>query len=649
MLYRDCEQQGHRRYDSIYMESFKRDHSDVIMESTDKTAYHNFTTGVSGNTLEETIREGYPFVVLCKSDKYRIGYYTEYNEEHDVVVLRFVQFDVITPPRPREIRRWERHTDRLCFVLNREGDTYFFSTNTKVDLTIFNQAVDVYYTADTSQKYHEASSWRHQKSESIMRNYYGDVFVSKAMLFETVSCCNYAALISKSAIQVLSKQFLVDNLLSIRLQEPSQEFCQKVFDLTLPWINTIINQMKEKYSSYHNYERELHGYLLGRKRLYSNFACIEKVDDKTSCIRQYQILLDTDKKNNFENISISDFYCYFFETLRIYVTENDFYVCKNEFGRWVLCKSGLIAAYFDFILVSADDEVVNNTRLKYYKDSIDSCLKKSSLSNYQHKQLYSDCWMSEARKESIKFFSSISSPLYESLIKSEYECFKNIALDINNSKKSIDSLIGIYFGDYDKTQTSLVKAVGVPAHVLKTVNKYWKNCEIDNFKYVEDAQKERISKSIAFFKEVFKYNPDYFKRIDDKTFDDIMEAFVDFIKLFRDMSSVFSEYYFELIIKIMQKLIDEHGTKNVSNYMREIYRICCFEDLINQSTNYCSYQYNIQYRLRLYQDYLIMAIDLKGTVINTVNYKFIDGTQLKTAHDNVVNLYNLIKEKNRLG
>jgi len=295
-------------------------------------------------------------------------------------------------------------------------------------------------------------------------------------------------------------------------------------------------------------------------------------------------------------------------------------------------KNAYVADYFNFILVGIENEVLETSRLKYYASSINSCIEatKSDM-DVEHDYLF----LKKARDESMAFFAMVSSPIYESLVKSEYSCFRDIVFDSNNSSMSIDSLLKKYFGDYDKTKTSFTKAVGVPSHVFKTVDKYYQKVKKSSKYY--DRQKKDICRSISFFKDVFKGYEEYLQRIDDKTFDKMMELYYEIICLYSD-----NFYYTHPLVGCLRHLMFMCGINNVVAYMEQLYVVTKMGRRVDAIGWFRSMYQDT------YMDYVRMYFEMRNN-LPPIDYKLRTKDDVMREHDNLVVSYNMNTDERRYG
>jgi len=614
------------KFSEIYNQDIPEDASDVILRfiKNSRTFYHNCNTGICSNVVKDVVRDGHCYIIINKSAKEKIGYFTEYNEKYDVLVLRMVAFPTKTVPKDGEKRYWYKNdvTENYCYIITKDGTVYAPYEDYDFKPAKLDKYIDVYASSIEKYRYgdgvYNCITTLHKKSSMIAISYLGNMFCRSGLNYSSVHPSNYSAMILATPINVLSRQEKAQGIIDIKLTEIGDKVKKRAYNVYKKYVN---RRCDDNDIVTYNHSNFLWG------RLDVSFAVIQKVIDGISCIRQFQICTSVDKTSETMCLRIKDeSQISLFETVRIYVTNDDFYVCKNMFGKWVVCKKGLFAENFDFILLAADNKAIESSKLKYFRANIEECLRLSSEEKVPEtvEYWYRSDIARDARFAAKNLYLMLSSKLFESIIKSQYTCYHDIAR--RHGDVSLKKIMEVYFGEFDEKQSSLLKAVGVPSYMLLKINNMYDATE-------KDEVKIWVKQAIAFFKKVFSSNLDYFKRLDSKSFDELLTAY-------RECS--FLTCYTYTGVQTLKKMIDLKGIHNVAEYLRHMASIYAMErDKITHA-----YWHPRTTAINIYFDYINVAYRLKER-LQSIPLKFKDKGEIVVAHNNVVDLYNMIEEENQ--
>ena len=611
-------------YQKIYDMKLPDDASDVILISKRMTGnndiYHNCATGIQSTDLEEVQRKDKPSLFFFARGMMIDGYFTVYNKEFDVIVIIPVFFGLTTPTEG-EIRHWHQNEyyQNFCFVFNKKGECYIPYACKMYPNSLFNAAIDVYATNTK----HCSSHLNQNKSIKILNDYFGYVFNKSTLEYSCFACSyNIIDLINQTPSRELSGQHKVQDIIDIKLNDISESNLEKIFELTK---RGHFHKDKD-WQAYYAHHFDVNTV----KNKIRRHAIIEKVNENISVIRIFLTILNPlefdDENFTFCNIK-QMIPC---EIIRIYVLDSNIFVCKNYYGKWIVIQRGLNVELFQFLLIDAPDDAINNCKLQYLRENINKCLEETNkLEDINiHVPHFVFEWGSNALKASIELYSLLENNLYESLIKSEYkELGKELKSLTNNT--SPRNAIKTLFGDINDRETSLTKAIGVPGFMLKELDIIISEARDQEKPYYTSA----IADTIAVFKSIFGTNPSYLKNMNKEMFKEMVNKYISIFNRigitnrYASMSSYQDEK--DIVRFVVKMLIEMKGESNVLLYL----------DALNWiATTFATPH------LHYYYDYIKMCFSLG---INNVPYSFKSRRDFIDAHNRITDLYNLTHDKNR--
>ena len=608
-----------RIYQKIYDMDLPDDASDVVLISQNNyKKYHNCTTGVSGKSIyNDVVRKNRKTLYIeCKEPSAK-GYFTVYNNEFNVIVIIPVHFNTTTPVEG-EKRYWHKksyHT-RFCFVFNKNGECFIPYECKDYDEYFFNVALDVYAT----NKQHCLSHKNMNKSIEILSNYFGYVFNKRNLDYESFSLSeNIIGLINQPEIKELDSQKEVQKLIDIDLKNISDKNIEKMFDLTKKSHRQRNNDWLSYYTAYFDSR-------LPRNKT-RRHAIIEKVNSITSVIRIFFTIMNPLQFDNKEKYKLCDkkqiLPC---EIIRIYITDDDMFMCKKYCDKWFLTQEYSHAKDFSFLLIDAPEDAINNCKLKYFHREINQCLISTNNTEDIFKtNNQDDTWAKDSYEASIQLYSLLESNLCESIMKAYPE---GIGTELSSlvTTLPISNALRRLFGEINEQEKSLTKAIGLPSFMLK---------ELDQ-KIVEYREKSKknykkiIIDILCLFKDIFEETPSYLQNMNQAMFKEMLNKYIGILikisKTNKYSNSRTIDIRFDdekdTIIQTLKKLIDLKGVQNILSYLDAIMNIVTMSDA---------------YAIVYYYDYLNICRIL---VFNS-NQDFFN------AHHNVVAIYNLKKDKKK--
>jgi len=638
------------KYSEIFNMNLPDDASDVIIMLKEKktssiiggffsTIYHNCNTGMQSYARDAIIRENKKYFIYDESSNETLkGFFSIYNEKYDVFVLLPAVLKIKSQPTVGDICYWEYPDNKhFAYVFSRDRNIYIPFKEENIHRECI-EGLDVYAGTYYSGGINNIAK-EHKKSIGEARKFFGYTYNQSEndLSYSLINPYTFGYLItSYGKIDTAFPEECLD-IISMPLSDLSNDVKNKMFKVFK--LTSDFETMKEKSidNLYMDYKSYYHRIYFSTFSIKYDFATICKVADNIACIRIFGVNADInalDVENlqlvqKIDDVDIS-------ENIRIYVYNNDYFICKRNFDKWEICKEHFNLNCFDFVLIDVDENAVKDTKLKYYLEYIDECLKINKvdfvelfedISRVRNKLVrntyfvHVDCKLiKEAKVSFIKFFSVLDSNILESLLKSEYKCFHDIYLNTDFSMNN-HAFLNFSFGLVDNRENSFIKAIGVPAFVFKEVN--------DEY-YKEDCINGRWTlKTILFLKMAFCNN---LERLRNINYDDFIKIFNLYFKFGGYIDSVDSV---EELGTLIYFLVELSGSKNVFKHMENAFYIC---DKLGVSS------------FIEYADYVEMLFNLRHDLDCTqFNYEFKSKEELTLAHTQVLNYYNAIEDQKEEG
>ena len=575
------------------------------------TLYYNTTMDMESYVLKSVVLNDKNTIILDYGQKY-IGYLTEFNEKYNVLVLRLFSIFARKPiggayGRKQSFIKWEKlkgEFNQQCIVFDKLGNCYYsdeklYEEYRNKDIP-FVDMCDSYLTHDNKYR----NGLFQDFYGYLIKNFNGSfVRLENNKFFKNLfGCCIisgnfYGATLDLAPIRedVLEKAF---------------SYLKKIFELKL-FRSFICTDEINRVAA-------------------TNFASIEKIGDNESVIRVFCFCCEDEEINQpFVNKEI-------YEKYRIYIYDDKVYVCSHNIDNWELDPD----ADFSFNLVAVDD-ALEKGKLSYIKDIVletfsytDNFFKNSEIDNsYIKINIFSNDLKQRVNEKaqpkviypevtSIMLQLILTNPVIESLMKSEYDGFKQaIIYDLNSRGKGriLENLFGrIYEGN-----NSFLKAIGVPAFMLQIIDSEYLKQDVF-FKY-------DIIHAIASFKYIFNSNISYFETMNKDMFVDMFDKFLEIINTYQDNNLNIAKH-------CLSYMVDLFGNHKILSYMDEMIRI----------GKLCK-KYEKDY-IVMYRDYLKMCFDIKKDnqcpEFKPI-YRFTKMEDIEKAHDDVVILYNSLSFKSK--
>lgn len=506
------------------------------------------------------------------------GFYLEYDEEFDVIVLKFLIFELSETTKTFSLK------EEVSVVIDKNYAVY---VPTLLDIKIFEYyfksfSAEVFNTIDNEKYIYRYNLKKYYK---IIRDYFGDMILDN----EDVDYYPY---------YVLPKMFYYF------YSENDIQVDSKILEEINP-LSQLSTELKEqmlicvKNCGYFSLNIENYNQFISTNNVLADFSYgfIEKISDDTSVIRVYSVFYDLGLFEK-EVFNIDDFV--FFEKIRIYVSNNDACVYKRNFDKWVSVPSEeLDLRHVAICLVgNISDNLIENCNLKFFKDSlielINIASKDLSINEYR---LY--------RRKTQKVFLTILFPFFESFMNEGYEDLADIFLQINASGTSLKHAFKNFWGSIDYSQKSFYKAVGLNKRIVEKIYNLERFFSDDNSMFWGECMINR-------FKNIFEQDFDYFINLNSN----------DLNSCINNVFSLIKKTPVDCVENIIHAFFVLYGRDNFINFLSWLV------DFFEYLHDYLDYS-----------DYLNMSLDMQDE-IGKIPYKFTSAEEFNTAHNNISFIYN---------
>ncbi len=603
--------------------------SDVILtwKKQSGTWYYNCKLGKGSFDVKEVVRPGYGVLFFQKKYHERqLGYWLdETTDENGIPVLavRICEFN-IGAIKNGETRTWTNEFDG--YIIEKNGNTYSkYSYDTGSEL--FNM-IDMY--ASQSEKLPE---YIYLKISGYTQNVLENFFKEKGF-------------VKGADAQSFASPYSLENLVGYKIPTPpvkKQEEVDKLTSKKIPTIKNIRTIKKQMFDVLKNIiigkNKEIDKYHICWNTLYDaemNFGIVQKIEEGIAVIRLFNVRADK-RRLDIHNLStiksIKDIYV--FEYARTYVTKDSTITCRNMFGKWIYTKNGNKNNGFRAIIIPWDDDEVKGTKMAYFNSIREGAIEamKKDVEQVKEHKTSSYYLYTNSMEIGMNLHAMLESPLFESFINSGLDSLIEmimVRIRFNSPKKILSFILG---DDIDIKQNSYLKAAKVPAYMLKYINEQTKQILDGNSKYNGEALRDvyfyNIAQKAAVFIVILKNwlesYPDYLSHMDRKSFENNFDAY---------MMSNFTTSLMECI-KNMVKL---YGPKNIDVKINWINN-----ELQNlKSSDHNEYSYYSQSAERYFLDYIEMCSKMN---LENMPWKFKSFDDVKRAHDQVVDIYNIFRDE----
>jgi len=594
------------KYLEIYNQDLPKNASDVILKC-DIGKYHNLMTGKCGQNIYDVIRYGYEYIVINKTAyEYTYGFFSTYNDELDIFILTPVFINTLVDPVAGEKRYWEKikydgaydyeYVSPLIFT--KDINIYCLEYS-DVYKKCLKRGIDVYTNQSVNKDCDNIGLTYHVKSISAASKFFGYIFTipGKAAQYKLMDTKHYYELAMAYGNYKSQEYSQLENVINISVDSLSSLDKNKIFKII-------------KYGEDNEYFR----YFVDETFRY-NYAKISRVDEEIACISIYGAAVDYNKIDVYYHCNIDTVkQLSFCEYIRVYVLSDGIYTYIKEGDKWCEYKGDRYLQYFRFILLDIDYEIFNDTKFKYVRDFVLDCF---------------DDDVAKCLNKSMVLYSVLSLPLIESLLKSKYDCFRDIfnlsfyelGFDYNIS---LDSFIEHFFGDVVFNENSFIKAIGVSSCFFDEINNIYKDNKLKIYK-------SDILSIIKSFKYIFENNVDYFLGMNNKQIKEIVSLYV---------KSIYLCYSSNDINTTLKKMISISGVRNIMAYLKQIVYIGEYLDGNRHD------MHGSNKSLITYIDYVKMFYELRNILVDfKFNIKTFD--DLIKEHDNALYIYNMVDNKER--
>lgn len=604
--------------------------SDVVVywELTGGRVYQNLATGERSHNKYDVLREGKRTLYIKKQQKPLNGYYVRYDEERDVIVIETAVLS-LTGLKPGVPVHWECYGYRSGFVIKRNGDTYVNAgrsgaeLNTMIDICgecnrDYGDQIDYIYCIHTSR---------------LLRDFFGcDYYtysnLASIMFADKDGLPNFVS--ENVPKEPEKKKRVLDKLLSYKL--PEVVLTDEMSEVFMNEIS-IRNNNELNYSMFKEDPVDYFIYL--RYCSCKDFMVVDRavVDGNAIAVIRF-ITIYVKPEYLVDGQFITRESLGIFEYARTYVTGDETWSCRSIAGKYVYTrKSGKIGNY-QGILVPWDDETTKGTKLEFLgRISEEAKDYWNRMLNFEpnHKASYASRQLAE------NFHAMLETPLFEAFLSSGLTNFIWYANAYCKYSTTPVSILESLFGAINKKEKKLYKAIGVCPSIVRWMDEKLDVLDKSSTSYNQKYLEYPYIYGIKVVKTMFASCPEYLQDMSLDTFKRFYQSIAD--------SAANEMLVYHGAVEIITYIIMMNGPRNIYEYADYVPDFLCKLSVCDDE--FRKFYYNE--RVNMYKDYLKAAVALKDAGIMVKKWKFRDMTELRKAHDDIVEIYNNlcdeIKEK----